>query len=203
MKIALLFLLLASTRAVVAQDFSHAGLPERSLTKGTWDFGLLFGGGTGLSYAEDTHFVNAGCRVGRILTKDHGAGLSRGNLEWAAEMLPLYSVFTPQVWVYGGSFKPVVLRWNFTGGKTIAPYVSIAGGVLFSTSNLPPSSYTSWVNFTPEAALGAHLFLKPRRALLMEIAYVHHSDAGLSTYNPGYNASIFFTVGYSWFSRGE
>jgi hypothetical protein len=99
--------------------------------------------------------------------------------------------------------KPAIWKWNFTSGKTVAPYVSVAGGILFSTQNLPPGNNTSWVNFTPQAALGANIFLKPRKALLIEAAYVHHSNAGLSTYNPGYNASLFFTVGYSWFRRGE
>jgi hypothetical protein len=202
MKLALLLLLLATTRVAAAQDFSSTGLPARSLTKGTWDFGLLGGGGTGLSYARDTQFLYAGGRVGFILTGDHGSGLGRGNFEWAMEMLPLYEVLTPGGAVYGGSFKPAVWRWNFTSGKTIAPYASIAGGILFSTRNLPPGN-TSWVNFTPQAALGANVFIKPGKALLMEAAYVHHSNAGLSTYNPGYNASIFFTVGYSWFRRGE
>jgi hypothetical protein len=155
-----------------------------------------------LGYAKDTQFMYAGGRVGRIITKDYGDGLRRGNFEWAVEMLPLYTVLTPHGSVYGGSFKPAVCKWNFTSGKTVAPYVSMAGGILFSTRNLPASN-TSWVNFTPQAALGAHLFLKPGKALLIEGAYVHHSNAGLSAYNPGYNASLFFTIGYSWFRRWE
>jgi len=202
MKLALLVLLLASAKAAVAQDFSSTSLPARSLTKGTWDFGLLGGGGTGLSYAGNIQFIYAGGRVGLILTGDHGSGLRRGNFEWAVEALPLYTVLTPQGSVYGGSFKPAVWRWNFTSGKTVAPYASIAGGILFSTRNLPASN-TSWVNFTPQAALGANVFVRPGKAILIEGAYVHHSNAGLSNYNPGYNASLFFTIGYSWFRRGE
>lgn len=203
MKLALVVLLLASAKTVAAQDFSSTGLPSRSLTKGTWDFAVLGGGGTGLGYARFTQFLYAGGRAGLILTKDHGSGLGRGNFEWEIEMLPLYTVLTPQGSVYGGSVKPAVWKWNFTSGKTVAPYASIAGGILFSTKNLPPGNNTSWVNFTPQAALGANIFLKPGKALLIEAAYVHHSNAGLSAYNPGYNASLFFTVGYSWFRRGE
>jgi lipid A 3-O-deacylase len=202
MKFALAVLLLASAKVALAQDISSAGLPARSITKGAWDFGLLGGGGTGLGYAKQVQFLYAGGRIGRILTKDHGTGLRRGNFEWAVEMLPVYTVLMPTGTVYGGSFKPSVWRWNFTSGKTVAPYISIAGGILFSTRNLP-SGNTSWVNFTPEAALGANIFLKRRKALQIEAAYVHHSNAGLSTYNPGYNASLFFTVGFSWFKPKE
>ena len=158
MKLApLLLLLLACAVTATAQDLtstnSIASAPAQSLTKGTWDFGVLFGGGPGLGYAKDTHFVYSGGRVGLILTKDHGEGRGRGNFEWAVEMLPLYTVVTPAGSVYGGSFKPAVWRWNFVSGEKIAPYVSAAGGILFSTRNLPAGN-TSWVNFTPEAAAG-------------------------------------------------
>jgi hypothetical protein len=202
MKLALMVLLLASTRAAFAQDFSSTDLPAQSLTKGTWNFGVLGGGGTGLGYAKTTQFAYAGGRVGLILTGDHGTGLRRGNFEWAVELLPLYTVLTPSGAVHGGSLKPAVWKWNFTSGKMVAPYVSIAGGILFSTRNLPPGN-TSWVNFTPQAAFGANLFLKPGKALVIETSYVHHSNAGLSTYNPGYNSSLFLTIGYTWFKRRE
>ena len=36
---------------------------------------------------------------------------------------------------------------------------------------------------------------------MFEGAYVHHSNAGLGTDNPGYNAALFFTIGYTWFNR--
>jgi hypothetical protein len=207
MRLALTFLLLASATTAAAQSYSvqnspDASLPSMSLTKGAWEFAVLGGGGAGLGYARRTQFVFAGGRIGRILTKDHGEGLRRGNFEWAVEILPVYEVLTPAGSIYGGSFKPAVWKWNFTSGKTVAPYFSIAGGILFSTGNVPPGD-TSWVNFTPQAALGANIFLKRRQALLIEGAYVHHSNAGLSSFNPGYNAALFFTVGYTWFRRGE
>ena len=148
------------------QDSASSSLPAQSLAKGAWDFGIVTSGGMGLGYATGTHFVDAGGRVGFILTGDHGTGWRRGNFEWAAEMLPLYTVFTPRRAVYGGSFKPAVWRWNFTRGQTIAPYVSIAGGILFTTRNIPPGK-TSWVNFTPQAALGANIFIKRNRAVLL------------------------------------
>ncbi len=202
MKFFLVVLLLASTKVTFAQDYPSTAMSVTSLTKWTWDLGVLGGGGTGLGYARDTQFIYAGGRMGLILTEDRGRGLLRGNFEWAVEMLPLYTVLTPHRAVYAASVRPAVLRWNFSSRKTVAPYVSMAGGLLLSTNNLPPGN-TSRVNFTPEAALGANLLLKSGKALLMEAAYVHHSNAGLSPYNPGYNASLFFTIGYTWFRRRE
>lgn len=191
----------APTRA--AQDAEPQDFVTRSLTKGTWEFGVLGGGGEGLGSRTNTQFMYAGGRVGVILTREHLSGWMRGNFEWAGDLLPIYVVFPPESAIYGGSIKPVMWLWNFTSGKKIAPYFGPEGGVLFSTHNVPPGN-TSYVNFTPGGVFGAHVFLKKGRALIFEGAIVHHSSASLGTTNPGYNASFFFTVGYSWFKvRGR
>lgn len=190
-------LMLLMSCAASAQD-----MPAKSLEKRTWELGLFGGGGTGLNHADDTRFFYAGGRVGRVLTGEHFSGLLRGNFEWAADFMPAYVVVTPGGSIYGGSFKPVIWQWNFTSGRKISPYIAIAGGVLFSTNNVPPGN-TSYVNFTPQGAFGAHVFLKRDRALLLEGAIVHHSNASLGTQNPGYNAALFLTVGYSWFKGGK
>jgi lipid A 3-O-deacylase len=172
------------------------------MTQGTWELGVFGGGGSGLGYAYDTHFVYAGGRAGLILSKEHLPGWARGNFEWAVDIMPLYTVYTPTRAVYGGSFRPAVWIWNFTMGEKVAPYAAIAGGILFTTRDIPPGN-TSWVNFTPEAAFGANIFLRQGRALRVEGAYVHHSNADLGTQNPGYNAALFFTIGFSWFHGGR
>jgi lipid A 3-O-deacylase len=207
-KLALLLVFLGP-RCAAAQETSQRARPEAaptqvgaSLRKGTFDLGVFASGGSGHDLGSDTQFASAGARLGLVLTEEHGSGWRRGNFEWAVEVLPLYSVFTLRRVVYGGNVMPAMWRWNFTSGRTIAPYVLIAGGILFSTRNLPPGN-TSWVNFTPQAAVGANFFVKSRGAFTFEGAYVHHSNAGLGTDNPGYNAALFFTIGYSWFRRAE
>lgn len=189
----ILSLLLAS--AATAQSTT-----SEMLANGTWEFAPILGGGTGLGAASNTQFLFAGVRVGRILTREHFLhSWLHGNFEWAGDFMPVYMVYPPAGGaIYGGSFKPVVWQWNFTGKKKIAPYVAAAGGVLFSTRNVPPGD-TSYVNFTPQGAFGVHIFNKPGQALLLEGAIVHHSNASLGTQNPGYNASFLFTIGYSWF----
>jgi lipid A 3-O-deacylase len=191
--IAGMFLALLLATAVRAQD-----LPSSSLTRGTWEFGLFAGGGTGLGKSDNTQFFFAGGRVGRILTRDHLSGWARGNFEWAIDMMPLYTVFPPQSAVYGGSFKPAIWQWNFTSGKTIAPYIAAAGGVVFSRSNIPPGD-TSWVNFTPQGVFGVHIFTRPGRALQLESSFGHLSSASLGNHNPGYNGTFLFSIGYSWY----
>lgn len=188
---------IAATQGASAQQ-----TVSETLARKAWDLGLFTGGGTGLAASSDTQFVYAGGRVGWILTKEHLPGWLRGNFEWAVDLMPLYTVFPPNRAVYGGSFKPAVWQWNFTSGKKIAPYAAVAGGILFSTANLPPGN-TSWVNFTPQGAVGANFFIRRGQALRVEGAIVHHSNATLGTLNPGYSASLFFTVGYSWFKTPQ
>src|SRR5205814_2253383 len=58
-----------------------------------------------------------------------------------------------------------------------------------------PSSIT----FPPQLAAGFHWFVRAERAVDGGLDVVHHSDASIGDHNPGYNADIFFTVGYSWY----
>lgn len=192
--------LLALGGAAAAQDSALQDAARNPLTKGTWELGLFGSGGQGVLNASNTQFAGAGARVGIILTKDHLSGWLRGNFEWAVDAMPVYTIFTPHGAVYGGSLKPVIWRWNFTRGKTIVPYVAAAGGIVFSTANIPPGD-TSSVNFTPQAEFGADIFVKRNSALFLEGAVVHHSNDDLGALNPGYDAALFFTVGYSWFKN--
>lgn len=186
----LLFLTAATAKA--------QSLSSQSLIRGAWELQPFVGGGTGLGHADSTQFLIVGGRVGKIVTGDHLRGWARGNFELAMDLMPLYLVMQPGGPVYGASFKPAIFQWNFVGGRKVAPYALIAGGVLFTTSNVPPGN-TSYVNFTPQAALGFHFFTRPKRAWDFEIQGVHHSNASLGHLNPGLNASLLFTLGYSWF----
>jgi lipid A 3-O-deacylase len=186
-----LMMLLGSASA--AQD-----QPANPIQKGTWELGLFGGGGIGLGKSDNTQFFYAGGRAGRVLTSDHLSGIFRGNFEWAVDVMPIYVVFPPESAVYGGSIKPAIWKWNFTSGKKIIPYFAAEGGVVFSRDNIPPGD-TSQINFTPGAAFGAHVFVKPQRALLFEIEFGHLSNASLGPHNPGYNGTFTFTVGYTWF----
>src|SRR6185437_4126398 len=127
----------------LAQD-----LPSQSLTRGTWELEPFAGGGTGVLHASSTQFIIAGARLGRILTSEHLHGWARGNFEFAGGFMPLYLVMQPGGTAYGASLKPVIFKWNFTSNHKIAPYALIAGGLLFTSSNVPPGN-TSYVNFTP------------------------------------------------------
>ena len=184
------FLLLSLTAA--AQN-----LPSTSLTKGTWQFGIWGGGGTAFhGSTSDTRMANAGIRIGRIMTGEHGGGWVRGNLELSADVMPVFVIFQSNT-VYGGGVTAPIFRWNFTGNKKkIAPYFEVGGGLLYTRSDVPPG--TSRINFTPQGGFGFNVFARERRSVSFDARYMHLSSAGLGDPNPGID-SVQFRIGFNWF----
>lgn len=177
--------------AVLAQD-----LPSGSLPKHAWEFGVWAGGGHSVpGGTTDVSVFNAGLRVGKVLTAEHGSRFLRGNLEYAVDLIPVY-LFHRDRTTYAAGFNPFIVKWNFTSGRLVAPYAEFGGGILVSSDDIPPG--TSTVNFMPQASLGFQFFTRPRRAVVAAAKYVHISNAGLASPNPGINTAQ-FTLGYHWY----
>ncbi len=111
----------------------------------------------------------------------------------------------------GISITPILLRWNFVGTRKLSPWVQGGGGMIWTNHKYPafggppynPSndgvnSDTSVWNFTPQFGVGAHYFLSPRRSIDFGANAIHISSASLGDKNPGVNASVQFTIGYTW-----
>lgn len=172
-------------------------LPSDALQQGAWELSLWTAGGHSVSGGTgDTGVWNAGVRVGKVLTGEHGSGMLRGDLEYAADFIPAYLLVFPHQTSYAGGFDPFILKWNFTSGRKLAPYLEFGGGVLVSLDDVPPG--TSNVNFIPQASLGVQIFTREKRAVSVAVKYMHISNAGLATPNPGIN-TLQFAIGYHWF----
>ncbi|HVP43926.1 MAG TPA: acyloxyacyl hydrolase [Terriglobales bacterium] len=166
---------------------SVAAQNSNSIHKGAWELGIWTGGGTWVpGGTEDTQVWNAGLRVGYLLT-DH--------FEYAVDLIPAYVVFQPVENSYGGGFTPVLLKYNFSAGKKVVPYLEGGAGLLFTNHDVPFG--TNAVNFTPQAAAGLQFFIQHNRSINLAARYVHISNAGLASPNPGIN-TIQFTLGYHW-----
>jgi hypothetical protein len=63
----------------------------------------------------------------------------------------------------------------------------------------PPG--TSQINFTTGGALGLH-FLRSKYNISTEVRFMHISNAGMTTLNPGIN-TIQFRLGFGRFSQKE
>jgi hypothetical protein len=164
-----------------------------------WDLGVWAGGGFSVpGGTKDTHAINTGVRLGKVLTGDHLGSFLRGNFEWSADLIPVYYIWQPAPAqnAYAAAFNPVNLKWNFTHSARTIPYLELGGGVLFSNHAVPLN--TSHVNFLTHATLGFQFFNNDRRAFTAGVRYEHISNAGLTVPNPGIN-TVQFQVGINWF----
>jgi hypothetical protein len=143
------------------------------------------GGGHSVSGGTtNTGVFNLGLRYGWVLSGPHGPGPLRGSFEYAVDAVPVFLVFQPANTAYGLGLNPLGLKWNFVPHGAIVPFAELGGGVLFTTHDVPPR--TSGVNFTPGAALGMHI-VRGGHNLSLELRYMHISNAGLASPNPGIN----------------
>jgi lipid A 3-O-deacylase len=147
----------------------------------------------------NTGIWNAGLRYGWILTKPVGPGFLKGRFEYAIDAVPAYLIFQPLNTAYGAGLNPLTLKWNFATRSHVVPYLELSGGTLFTSHEVPPG--TSSVNFTSSAAFGTY-FVGERHALAMEVRYLHISNAGLASPNPGVN-TVEVRLGIGRFRKGR
>jgi hypothetical protein len=81
-------------------------------------------------------------------------------------------------------FDPLGLKWNFERHGRFSPFLELTGGVVFTNHSVPTG--TNPVNFMDQAALGTHI-LGEKYNVSLELRYMHISNAGLATPNPGIN----------------
>jgi lipid A 3-O-deacylase len=189
-KICLYFLVVTLSVMAFAQDDAAVKHPS-------WDFGVFAIGGTGLNQDTDVHMFGVGGRLGRVLTNEHGGGILRGNLEWNAEVLPFYQFYYPGDKATGGIINPLVLKYNFTHGKKLIPFFEAVGGAIFTNKNFPPGD-TAQINFNSGAGVGVNIFARNNRSVAFDVRALHISNASIGNHNPGVNASLQFTLGYTW-----
>ncbi len=173
--------------------------PSKPLSGQPWDYGFWTSGGSSVpGGTKDTQAMNAGVRLGKVLTDEHFGSFLRGNFEWSADLYPLYYLWQPAPArnAYGEGFNPVNLKWNFTSSPRTIPFLELGGGVLFTNTKVPAN--TSRVNFVTHGALGVQFFRNERRAFTTSVRYEHISNAGLTVPNPGIN-TVQVLVGVNWF----
>ncbi len=202
---------------------------------------LVQGGNGLTENRDGFHFLMAGAHLGKVLTGQIGPGLLKGNFEYAVEVFPFWQSYSPKfqrancyatpeagttyvspglycsaLYTVGGTYTgvsitPIILRWNFTHGSRLMPWIQGAGGSLWTNHKYPafgssslslandgPNADTSVWNFTPQFGVGAHYFVRARRSIDFSANAVHISSSSLGDKNPGINASVQFSLGYTW-----
>jgi Lipid A 3-O-deacylase (PagL) len=185
-------------RSIVLIVCLYAGtvLAQNKLEDGASEFQVWTGGGPSVPGGTSHNGVwNAGVRYGWVLTRPHGPFFLKGRFEYAVDVVPLFVVVQKTNTAYGGGVNPLGLKWDFATRGKVAPYLELGGGTLFTNKNVPPG--TSAINFTPSGAFGFHFLGK--YAWSVEARYLHISNAGLSTPNPGINTfQVRLGIGKFW-----
>jgi hypothetical protein len=168
--------------------------------EGEHEVQIWTGGGHGTNGSQSSDGVwNVGLRYGLILTAPHGPSFLRGRLEYAIDVVPAFLVFQKQNTAYGVGVNPFAFKWAFDTHGSVVPYLEIGGGTLFSNTQVPAG--TSRINFTTSGAIGLH-FLRSKHNFSTEVRFMHISNAGLATPNPGIN-TVQLRLGFGWFSQKE
>ena len=138
-----------------------------------------------------------------MLTSISGAHWYSGTLEYNAEFIPYTHYFWKgQTSFNGYALNPFIWKWNFvhSGAQKLAPFFIVHGGFVHTTKNMPPGN-TADYNFTSGAGFGANYFVRPNKAISLDVRALHLSNASIGAHNPGINASLQFTVGYNWYKK--
>jgi hypothetical protein len=185
----LAFVLLASAAATRAQ----MGPEEAGSEWQVWT-----GGGHGINGSTSgTGVWNVGLRYGLILTAPHGPGFLQGQLEYALDAVPVWVITQRTNTAYGAGVNPFAFKWILSKPQKVKPFFEIEGGTLFTSTKVP--ELTSQVNFTTSAALGMHV-LGEKHDWTAEVRFMHISNAGLATPNPGIN-TIQVRIGWGAFRK--
>jgi Lipid A 3-O-deacylase (PagL) len=180
--------------------FAATSRAQAGPQQGEHEWQVWTGGGHGINGSQqDDGVFNVGARFGLILTAPHGPGFLKGRLEYALDVIPLFCVTQANGTACGGGVDPFAFKWILSTPRNVAPYFEIGGGTLFTNIKTPPN--TSQINFTTGGALGLH-FLQSKHNLSAEIRFMHISNAGLSTPNPGIN-TLQLRIGFGWFSQKQ
>jgi hypothetical protein len=99
------------------------------------------------------------------------------------EAVPAFVVIQPKDTAFGAGVNPLTMKWIFATREDLAPYLELNGGTLFTNHEVPAG--TSQINFTSSAAFGLHILRS--HAWSIEARYMHISNAGLTSPNPGIN----------------
>jgi hypothetical protein len=168
--------------------------------EGGHELQIWTGGGHGTNGSQSSDGVwNVGLRYGLILTAPHGPGFLRGRLEYAVEAVPLFVVFQKTNTAYGAGVNPFAFKWALDTHGSVVPYLELGGGTLFTNTKVPKG--TSQVNFTTTGAVGLH-FLRSKYNISTELRFMHISNAGLSSPNPGIN-TVQLRIGFGRFGQKE
>jgi opacity protein-like surface antigen len=99
--------------------------------------------------------------------------------------------------VYGFAVTPVGFMADFSP-RCVRPFVDGVGGIIASTEPIPQNqANATGLNFLFGFGGGIRWNLTPRRVLTLGYRFLHISNAGTTSFNPGVDNNVVY-IGYSF-----
>ena len=181
----------------ISQDRSNSA-SARLFEKGDSHLTLSAGVGLGMSCfltSVEAHDWGLGTlEYGRILSRTVAEDRwYQGNWEVLGQVFGGMQYRPSTAYIVGVA---PVLRYNFTPGWRLVPFLDVAAGV--TATDIRDHSLSTTFEFNLQAGAGAHIFLKRDLALTLQYRLYHISNAGIDAPNAGVNTSTIL-AGVSWF----
>ncbi len=100
-------------------------------------------------------------------------------------------------YAFGGS--PFGLQFNFRPRKKVQPFIGVSLSALVFNEKTPNALGTK-LNFASEGGGGIEYRLANKKAITFGYKWLHISNAGRGTVNPGFNAQLFY-LGYTLWGK--
>ena len=112
--------------------------------------------------------------------------------------VPPYQRVSPPHAVYGFAIAPVGFALDVFRTRRIHPFVETMEGLIASTEPIPENQPdASGLNFLFDLGVGVRWSVSPSRAVSLGYRFLHISNAGTTSFNPGVDNNIFY-LGYSF-----
>jgi len=106
--------------------------------------------------------------------------------------------FSPSHAVYGADVTPIGFTIDFARTRKLHPFFQTDGGIIASSEPIPANiPHATAVNFLFDFGGGGQWRLDEGHALRLGYKFLHISNAGRTTFNPGIDNNIFY-VGFSF-----
>jgi hypothetical protein len=100
-------------------------------------------------------------------------------------------------WVYGFAVAPLGFTFDISQ-RRLHPFIETLGGVIASAEPVPEDQTdASGLNFLFDFGGGVRYRIRPRQSLTFGYRFLHISNAGTTSFNPGVDNNVFY-VGYSF-----
>ncbi len=167
--------------------------PDKDFRKGAFYWRFAGGGSLPIDYRDSSSDKNIWMmtvEVGRMMTRRVGPGPLAGQFEYLLQGQPTIARGPDHFGGFG--FTPILLRWNFAGGRQIRPIFEAGAGLMYIHWAEPKSNQLA-LNFYEQVGFGVRIGRPTKPGLIVGFKYQHISNGGRA--KPSTGTDAYFVYG--------